>query len=100
MCLQFEPLHAVIPIQINTRFCHSMSNAYLFSLSSKIATLFSIKVPSCICVGAGAGEGVAAEEDAIADLHIMNATLALTWLIFHRAAREHQVAVLLNGRFD
>jgi hypothetical protein len=73
MCLQFEPLHAVVPIQINTRFCHSMSTAYLFSLSSKIATLFSIKVPSCICVGAGAGEGVAAEEDAIDDLHIMNA---------------------------
>ena len=39
---------------MNTRFCHSMSNAYLFSLSSKIATLFSIKVPSCICVGVGA----------------------------------------------
>jgi len=74
MCLQFEPLHAVVPIQINTRFCHSMSNAYLFSLSSKIATLFSIKVPSCICVGVGASEGAAAEEDAIDDLHIMNAS--------------------------
>ena len=69
MCLQFEPLHCVVPIPINTRFCHSMSTAYLCSsdLSSKIATLFSIKVPSCICVGAGAGEGVAAEEDAISD---------------------------------